>query len=976
MYQHNLVGKAVRFALVCGMASGVVAGKTALAADADQNASAQSTAQLGKIEVTGSRIKRSEVEQAQPVAIVTAAQIKASGLATIGQIIQKMTSTGAALNTLDNFGGNFTFTGGGQSGVDLRNLGAQRVLVLVNGKRWVTSIDGTVDLNTVPASVIDHIEVLQDGASAIYGSDAISGVVNIITVKNYNGREASAYKGIYHGDGHSDGKTDTYDMTMGASNDKSGLLFNAAYSNQNAILSKDRDISKEPIIGLGNAGGSSAIPNGRFRFVAPVGSSWETYCGGTCNLTIKSGATPGANGRLSMTDFRPFQSGGPTSDRFNYAPYNYVLTPEERYSTYLQGYTDLADNVTFKADMMYTHRDSHQQAAPEPLFFSSSSIAIDIPSTQQYNPFGFDLDAANPATANLGLLGRRMIENGPRTYHESENTFHFDAGFDGFFNAAGGEWDWDFNYGFSKDNELDVNGGHFDVSHLRNALGASFKASDGKFYCGNLPNGSAPSAGILGCVPLNIFGPVGSITQPMLNYIAYTAQNSFENNQRVFNADITNGNLAELPGGPMGVAFGAESLEHDAVFLPDSVAQNGYDSFNPGRPVLPTQGRESSKAAYAEVDLPVMGGISGVKLLDLDLAGRHTHYDVYGNSNTYRWGLKWEPNNDWLVRATWSQGFRAPTIQDLFSAGTNFSANILDPCTTVNPSNNAVVTPAPTCALKGVPPYAQPNAQINTLEIGNPHLQPETSISRTVGFVYSPDFLPGFNLNADYYKIEVDNTIQPKSGQVILNGCYTQNPANSNAADCALITRTAFSAVQTLKDQVLNIGSTTTSGVDIGASYAFPSTSIGDFKVSLDDTHIKSFQQIYPNPTGPATVTELAGVERGGSVFPFGVPKDKIRTVGDWTNGVWSASYTLRFIRSMVEESNGTPTGVHIGSTTYHDVQGSYNMDSIGTTFTLGIRNLFSKQPPSSTVQELNNFDPTLYDVPGRFMYGRAEVKF
>src|SRR5215472_2759542 len=156
MYQHNLVGNAVRFALVCGMASGVI-GKAALAADQDQNANANSTAQLGKIEVTGTKIKRTDVEQAQPVTVVTAAQIKASGLATIGAIVQRLTSTGASLNTLDNFGGNFTFTGGGQSNVDLRNLGAQRVLVLVNGKRWVTALDGTVDLNTIPVSIIDHI---------------------------------------------------------------------------------------------------------------------------------------------------------------------------------------------------------------------------------------------------------------------------------------------------------------------------------------------------------------------------------------------------------------------------------------------------------------------------------------------------------------------------------------------------------------------------------------------------------------------------------------------------------------------------------------------------------------------------------------------------------------------------------------------------------------------------------------------------
>ena len=972
MIKQNLISKAVRLALVCGMASGL-AGKAALAADQDATATDQSsTAQLGKIEVTGSKIKRTETETAQPVTMITAKDIQASGLATIGAVIQKLTSTGASLSTLDNFGGNFTFTGGGQSTVDLRNLGSSRVLVLVNGKRWVTGLDGTVDLNTIPASVIDHIEVLQDGASAIYGSDAISGVVNIITVKNFNGRTANAYQGIYNGDGHWDGRTSEYDFTMGASNDKSGLVFNTSYSNQDGVLSKNRNISKEPVIGLGNAGGSSALPNGRFVFIppslipgvnpsstanAPAASTGltSTQCPNTnfgtstapnwqpdCDLTLIAGTNGSKPG-----DFRPFVSKGSASDRFNYAPFNYVLTPEERYSTYLQGYTDLADNVTFKADMVYSHRDSRQQAAPEPLFFASSSIALDIPANQKYNPFGFDLNAASLG-ANLQLLGRRTVENGLRTYHEKEDTYHFDAGFTGYFNAGSSEWDWDANYGFSKDDEVDTNGGHFDVSHLRLALGDPT-------IC----------AAVSGCVPLNLFGGAGSITQQMLNYIGYTAQNQFENNQRVYNVDITNGDLAELPGGSMGAAAGIESLEHDGFFLPDSVAQNGYDSFNPGRPVLPTNGRENSLAEYAEVDLPFLGGMPGIKLLDLDLAGRHTKYDTYGTSNTYRWGLKWEPSNDLLVRTSWSQGFRAPTIQDLFSAGSNLSANVTDPCDKPAAS--------PVCAIQGVPAsYTQPNLQINTLEIGNPNLKPETSISRTIGFVYSPDWLPGFNLNMDYYKIDVNNTIQPASGQIILNGCYTAVAANSNAADCALIKRTIFGAVETLNDKVQNVGSTSTSGIDISASYAFPSTSAGDFKLEFDDTHIRTFQQVFPNPTGPATTIDLAGVERGGSVFPFGIAKDKIRSSLDWSAGSWSAQYTLRYIGHLTE----APTGNHIGATTYHDVQGNYKMDSINTTFTLGVRNLFAKIPPSSTVQELNNFDPTLYDVPGRFVYGRLSVNF
>ncbi|MGH8403654.1 MAG: TonB-dependent receptor plug domain-containing protein, partial [Gammaproteobacteria bacterium] len=200
MSNRNLLKHAVQAALACGVATSMIAGPAALAQD--QSTNANTAAQLGKIEVTGTRIKRTSIEQAQPIVVITQQQIKATGLSTIGQILQRLTSTGGALNTMSNDGGNFTYSGGGQTNVDLRNLGASRVLVLVNGKRWVTALDGTVDLNTIPAAIIDHIEILQDGASAIYGSDAIAGVVNIITIQNFTGTEANAYAGMY--DGHGD----------------------------------------------------------------------------------------------------------------------------------------------------------------------------------------------------------------------------------------------------------------------------------------------------------------------------------------------------------------------------------------------------------------------------------------------------------------------------------------------------------------------------------------------------------------------------------------------------------------------------------------------------------------------------------------------------------------------------------------------------------------------------------------------------
>jgi iron complex outermembrane receptor protein len=1005
MSNSNLLKQAVQAALACGVATSLIAGPAALAQDQNQNTQAN-TAQLGKVEVTGTRIKRTSIEQAQPIVVITQQQIKATGLSTIGDILQRLTSTGGALNTLANDGGNFTYTGGGQTNVDLRNLGASRVLVLVNGKRWVTGLDGTVDLNTIPTSIIDHIEILQDGASAVYGSDAIAGVVNIITIHNFTGTEANAYMGIYdgHGDGGGwDGKTQEYDFTTGTGNDTSNLVFSVSYMNQNGISAGNRTISKEPTLGTGQTRGSSATPQGRFVFIPPTSSTstdpnnapaastglTSTQCPTTnfgsagspayfplCDLTLITG-DPGT----AANQFAPFQQ----SDRFNYAPYNYVLTPEERWSGFVAGHTDLMDNLTFSADMLYSKRNSVQQAGPTPLFFASTSIVTDVPSNQKYNPFGFDLNTNVPIGPGwLGLLGRRMVEDGPRIYTENENTFRFSSGFSGYFDAGGSEWDWDAGYIFSNDSELDTNYGSLNVQNLRIAMG-----------------NPATCAATTNCVPINFFGgQTNPITSQQLAYSAYTQQNQFQNNQRIYSADISNSDLANLPAGPLGFAAGYQYLEHDGYFIPDSVAQSGYDSFNPKVAVPATSGRIRENSVYAEVDVPLLANIPAFKLLDLDVASRHTNYSSFGGNTTSRAGLKWQVNNDLLFRGTWSQGFRAPTIDDLFAGPTLLSSVVTDPCSSYTTSGvSATVQQRCANGIGGVAPvppsYTQPNSQINTLESGNPSLKPETSISRTVGFVYSPDWATGLNMNLDYYKIEVDNTIQPISGQAIMNGCYV----SGNLSDCTRITRTASGGIQVLNDAVTNVGVTRTDGFDLGASYDFTAGSVGEFRAALDATYIRNYELILPDPNGGSLVTQLAGVERGGTVFPFGVPHWKARTSLQWTQGNWRAEWDMRYISGLTEPCSdsfdNTPLSLtnlgvcsnpnttnnslstnYLGQTIYHDVQVSYNFDPAKMTFTFGIRNLFNKEPPSSTQQQLNSFDPTLYDVPGRFFYARIGFKY
>ena len=1011
----NSVKHAVHMALACGMVTSLAAGPTVLAQQADQNQNSGSnsnTVKLHNIEVTGTMIKRTSIETAQPVTVITAAQIKATGLTTIGSILEQLTSSGSALNTFANSGGNNSYTGGGQVNVDLRGLGAKRVLVLVNGKRWVTSLGGTVDLNTIPAAIIDHIEILQDGASAIYGSDAIAGVVNIITIKNFTGAMAHAYMGMDQGNGMTTGKTQNYDFTFGIGNNHGNLVFSVSDTKDDGITSNSNPISNFQPGEIGNTGygvrGSSATPQGRFIFIPPTNSTpnnpnnapapstglTSAQCPTTnfgtassplyypnCDLTLPFGS-PGT----SPSDFVPFVA----ADHFNgYAPYNYLRTPDERYSIYTAGHYDLADNLTFSASGFFTHRQSQQQAAPTPLFFASSSIAVDISANNKYNPFGFDLNTNAPIGPGLlELIGRRTMEFGPRQYNENENTYRFDGGFTGYFNAGGSEWDWDTGYIFSQDSEIDTNYGSLNINNVRIAEG--FPST-----CGAVPF----------CTPINLFGgQTNPMTAQQLQYIGYTQQNQFVNNQRIYYADITNSTIATLPAGPIGLAAGYQYIEHDGIFQPDSVAALGYDSFNPKVPVPTTSGRTASDAIYAEVELPLLANLPMAREMNLDLATRHTKYTGF-SSNTSRAALEWKPTGDLLIRGSWSQGFRAPSISELYQGVTNFSASLQDPCINwaVNPTISPVVKQRCENGFGGISPvpptYTTAGAgaaggSINVLESGNANLKPETSISRTVGFVYSPDWLAGFNASFDYYKIEIENAIQTLGAQLIADGCYVEGNLN----DCSRIVRTATGTIKSLNDAQTNIGGTLTKGFDIDANYVFPTTAIGTFNADLSATYVQTFELLTPNGSGGQLVTTLAGMQQnlGGGIYPNAMPRWRAKASLRWTRGNYSVLWDMRFVSSLQEACsdsfNGTPESLtnlglcsapnfsnnslsrnRMPNTVYNDAQVTYNFDPANMTFTFGVNNIFQKSVPYDPL----GFQSSLYDVPGdRFIYASIGWKY
>jgi iron complex outermembrane receptor protein len=1007
------ISKAVRLALVAGAVSAVAA-PSAFAADDSTTTTTttnnQNTAQLGKIEVTGTRIKRTDVETAQPVTILTSAQLKQTGLTSIGDILSTVSQSGAALNTTFNNGGN------GRTNVDLRFLGANRVLVLVDGRRWIPGLGGPgengVDLNEIPVSIIDHVEILQDGASAIYGSDAISGVVNIITIKNYNGAEANAYTSIYDGEGHHDGKVQEYDFTLGSSGDKSAVVMNVSYTNQHEVWAGARSISKEPIRDAGQAGGSAVTANGFFETIGPTFAG-KKFGGATCAPykpashsygTCVMNVTKTISGKPPVSNFHNFDN----ADRFNYAPLNYFITPNERTSFYTQGHYDLADNLTFNAELVFNKRNSQQALAPSTISLGSGNSTengqfIGVGKTNPFNPFGTDLVgnasqfcvvqgncATNPNELALDIL-RRPVEGGQRLFNENAETFQFTGGFKGYFNIGGNEWDWDVNDTYADDYQTNITTGLFNTARLAQALDSP---------------GFAPCSTVTGCVPFDVFGGAGTITPQMLQYTQFEEHDVIDVQMRDYTANI-NGSIADLPAGPLGLALGYEYLELNGFFHPDATVASGNTT---GSVAEPTDGREKTDAEYIEMDFPLVADAPGFKMLDLDVANRWSQFKWAGgipgsvgpngsfvshnaDASTARAALKWQPTDSLLIRAAWSQGFRAPSISELFLGNSDSFPTVSDPCAPTPGAWDGVPADLP-AGCKGRP-HSQPNAQIKSTIGGNAKLHPERALSRSIGFVYNPDFIPGFDFSLDYYKIELNQEITAIPAQTILNGCYV----SSNAADCSLLTLSGKS-ISDILDRNTNIGGIKTDGLDLSTHYKFPSTSVGDFKLGLDITFLKNYVQTLPN-AGSSTgfsSTELAGV----ATPVGGFPKQKANASLNWNYGDWSAAWTAQFIGPLSEPctpatlpatvggrnecSNPGPINPahttyryasnYLGKTIYHDVMGSYHVDSINTDFTLGIRNLFDKEPPTALTAAANSFLPEFYRVPGREFYGRISVKF
>lgn len=936
---------------------------------------------MGEIQVTGTRIRRSNYATAKPVLKISRHEIESTGLTSIAQILAHITSASFSTNT----------TARGSSGasrINMRHLGSKRVLVLVNGHRWVPGIRGTVDLNTIPLGVIDHIEVLQDGAAATYGSDAIAGVINIITKRNFNGALAQAYYGIHHGedhfgDDHWDGQVQRYEFTFGQTGGDNMLLADLSYYKQDDILRINRKISYYQKAGTNNAFGPSGTPQGNFQFYPPSEGDFVNPANGPAAFTgLTSAQCPTVNQgtaaaphyvpfcHLTVTDGRPgdspdgFRAWNPKTDPNNVAERGaWLLSPQHRASVFLQGRFGLGPSVELHTTAMYNQRYSTGWLYAQPIFVSSANwLPALIPKESPYNPFGFDLDATGGPNDNVVLLARSLVEGGGRLMKTVDHTLYFNTGFDGSFFAAGRQFNWsiDYLYGSTRSRESDFN--LWKKSRAQEALnGTSAVCTED-------------------CVPLNFFGGQyngGTITPAMADYLRITEHFKDESSLRDFQANISSSNLFMLPGGPLGAALGYEYRSLWGSHIPGSYAIHDQAAAVGGQ--KPTAGAYDVRSAYTEVKVPLVQNVTGVQHLGIDVAARYSRFSSFGSNTTKQAGIRYNPIQDLLIRGTISEGFRAPNIYELAAGRGSGFVVLTDPCDARDPSRPA------SCSAAGVPEtYNQISPRMRIYSGGNSNLKPESSLSKTVGFVYSPSQVPGFNISADYYHIEVDNLITTVGGQNIFDGCYR----GGNADFCSLISRNAEGRVLELLNINVNFGSLVTDGYEISSRYHLP-TDFGDFTFRLNSDFLKTFNEITPVPGKPPTVYHDAGWEPGG------YPENRTNLSVNWAYSDFDVTLAARYIGDMRENctpyvsfgvcsdpepvyynqqrTRKIPTN-HIGATVYYDAQVTYHYGP--ASFTLGARNIFGRKPPIELTASSNSYDSFLYDLPGRFLYARASVLF
>ena len=876
------------------------------------------------ITITGSRIKRNDIYSSTPVQSLTSEDIEAGGTVDLAELLTQIPGVGYSLSPEST---GLSVQNAGLSTISLRGLGGDRTLTLINGRRVVSNSGNgeRVSLNSIPAGFVKNIEVTTGGASAIYGADAISGVVNIILRDSFDGIKANYRYGTADASGETE---NTLDFTFGKNFDsnRGNFMFGFSYDDETEVLADDTRPESIQAIAFAGAGLpfdvnlSSHILGGRFE-----GDDAWNQDGVWFN-----------DQSLAPLDGRDASDGYETPlDGFNFRPGRSLSPAVEVLASAMTTHYDITDEVTLFGEVYFTQVETISTNAPRSATSGTdigpAGDSVDIGSMSSSHPF-IPAEVEETRSGSVSWV-RRFAELGMDIKNNQRDTLRTAVGFSGLLDN-GMEWTSSVAYGKFEQNQTQINA--LNYQNIQFALNIEDDGSGG-FQCEDA------DARINGCVPLNIFG-TGTVTEQMADYIRYTGRLNQEREQLVVSGSM-NGDWFETNAGTAAVAFSFEYREEDqkTVGDPDNVVEDTSISVVPNLEA----GFEVTEV-FAEVDIPLSETFSA------QLALRAGDYSTVGNVFSYNFGGSWTPNEDFRLRSQFSRSQRAPNITEFFSAPRGDFDALDDPCTGLNSDGTGVdASIAANCLNNpGLQAYfANPDnagvafdgdGSVFGPNSGNNQLKEETADTFTFGAVITPQSVPEFSLLVDYYHIEIDDAIGTISTQDTVDLCYNAIDFPANRF-CDVVTRDASTGeVAEVINRDENLNFREVEGIDLTVNYKLSSDSVpGDFNFRLIYNH---------SLTNEMKFDGLEGVELSDFNGEIGDPEDRARTSVSWNLNDLFINYTWRFNSGGVDDNDLTTLDedyFETGSQSYHDIYVSYRLDGPGSVQMYGgVRNMLDDLGP------------------------------
>ncbi|HEY1558826.1 MAG TPA: TonB-dependent receptor [Kofleriaceae bacterium] len=912
------------------------------------------------IVVTGSSLDHDVFTGRAPVSIVTRADIEASGSATIGDILQAIPAQTNGANAQVNS------TGDGATRIDLRGLGPARTLVLLNGRRFVyggSGADAAVDIDAIPLAMIERVEIAKDGASPVYGADAVSGVVDVITRKQFEGSEISLLTGISQ---RADGGTLDASFVRGFTTDDRSvyLTLSGGYQRHGAVMATDRAFSSV---------------QKTYDFATKTETDIQSLAGPTGRLDASSIGTggiqvPGCTSGVCKPNATGGWSDFTQADLYNEATDTYLYTPSTRYDVFGSGGKRLDDNTSLFTELLYSRRSSDRQLSPVPFVADAPISANNI-----YNPFGADiLD-----------YRRRITELGPRQYLDDARTLRLVTGIAGTVPDSWGVLDtWKYevsvNYG---DTEVQAaTTGQLFKDHVADALGPSMLDANGTPICVRVPGdastqiiytvlgppGSPPQK--IPCVPLDILAPAGRIPASQLKNLTFSDAGVGEDRSTGLLATAS-GRLVELPHhGDIALAVGGDYRDDAGTQSPPSVASTGDTTDNLAQA---TEAEFTTIEGFGDLTIVPISDDEIARRLQFDLGGRAVHENAAGSAVTYKAGGLFRTVAGLAVRGTYSTAFRAPSFFELHGGRLQQTPDAEDPCDAKPPSvGSGTKTLAPAvqaeCVAQGVPVGTVFNTAQQISEIGgNPDLKPETAGTATIGLVFEP--IQGLDLTADYWHVDIHDAIEALGIETIFANCYDR----AESAFCSQIHRDPSTHRISPVDQLLqNVDRAKTSGIDVAAMYDASLGSAGRVHATVEGQYLIRYD-----------IETEQQIVHGAGFYDLGVyPRYKANVASRWTSKHGAlAGFILHYLGTYKEcASNDCNDAQNLG--TARDVGRYFKLDVFGgydvplgfgkTSVQLGVNNVLDATPPVVYNAAAANSDATAYDFIGRTVYLRMAERW